>query len=104
MIMVYMFLLSPIVSFLLVFPSRKRIEVSIDVPSSEVEKGGVTKVKLHLKNRTFIPIPFLRIFCQAQNFSVDGSNEVMVSLGAFQNKTITLEYTAKSKVSVNRCN
>lgn len=98
MIMVYMFLLSPIVSFLLVFPSRKRIEVSIDVPSSEVEKGGVTKVKVHLKNRTFIPIPFVNvIFCQAQNFSVDGSNEVMVSLGAFQNKTITLEYTAKSR-------
>lgn len=98
MIMVYMFLLSPIVSFLLVFPARKKIEVAIDAPSSEVEKGGITRVNVHIKNKSFMPFPFINVtFCRAVNFSVPGSNEVMVSLGPFQNKTITVEYTAKSR-------
>jgi len=98
MIMVYMFLLSPIVSFILVFPARKRIEINVDAPSSEVEKGGIIRVEVHIKNKSFMLFPFINLkFCSAVNFSLPGSNEVMVSLGPFQTKTITVEYTAKSR-------
>lgn len=96
MIMVYMFLFSPLVSILLIFPVRNRIGVSIDAPSSEVEKGGVIRVNVQIENKSFMPLPFINIkFCEAMNFSMPYSSNEIVSLGPFQTKIVTMEYTAK---------
>ncbi|WP_456049003.1 DUF58 domain-containing protein [Acetivibrio cellulolyticus] len=98
MVMVYMFIFSPIVSVLLIFPFRDRLSVSIDAPSSEVEKCGIIRVSVCIENKSFMPIPFVNIrFCQAVNFSISGSANEIVSLGPFQTKIITKEYTAKSR-------
>ena len=98
MIMVFMFLFSPVISILLVLPVRNRFDVSVDAPSSEVEKGGIIRVKVHIENKSFMPVPFINIrFCKAVNFSVQGPTDLIVSLGPFQTKTITMEYKAKSR-------
>lgn len=98
MVMVYMLLFSPLVSILLIFPLKKRIDTSVDVPSYEVEKGGVVRVNVKLENKSFMPIPFINIeFCQPVNFWVTGTYNEIISLGPFEKKVVTMEYTAKSR-------
>lgn len=98
MIMVFMFLFSPFISILLVLPVRNRFNISVDVPSSEVEKGGIIRINVHIENKSFMPVPFINIgFCKAVNFSVQSPTDLVVSLGPFQSKTITMEYMAKSR-------
>lgn len=98
MVMTYMFLFSPVVSVLLVFPFRKNVAVYVDMPYYEVEKGGVVRVNIRLENRSFMPFPFISIeFCEAINFKVSDSYNMIVSLGPFEKKVITMEYTAISR-------
>lgn len=98
MVMVYMLLFSPLVSIFLIFPLKKRIVTSVDVPSYEVEKGGVVRVNVHLENKSFMPIPFINIeFCQPVNFCVSGTYNEIISLGPFEKKVVTMEYTAKCR-------
>lgn len=98
MVMVYMLLFSPLVSIILIFPLKKRIITSVDVLSYEVEKGGVVRVNVHLENKSFMPIPFINIeFCQPVNFRVPGTYNEVISLGPFEKKVVTMEYTAKSR-------
>lgn len=43
MLLIYMFVLCIPVSFFLSWPLRKYFELSLETPSFEVEKGGITK-------------------------------------------------------------
>ncbi len=98
MVMVYMLIFSPLVSIFLIFPLKKRIVTSVEVPSYEVEKGGVVKVNVHLENKSFMPIPFINIeFCKPVNFRVPGTYNEIISLGPFEKKVVIMEYTAKSR-------
>jgi len=98
MVMVYMFLFSPLVSIILISPLRKRIITSVDVPAYEVEKGGVVRVNVRLENKSFMPIPFINIeFTQPVNFRLSGTYNHITSLGPFEKKVVTMEYTAKSR-------
>jgi len=98
MVMVYMLLFSPVISIILIFPFKNRIDVSIDVPAFEVEKDGVVRVSVRLENKSFMPLPFINIkFCEAVNFRVSGTHNEIISLGPFKTRTITMEYTAISR-------
>lgn len=98
MVMVYMFLFSPLISVLLVIPFRRKIDVSVNVPAFEVEKDGMVRVNVTLENKSFMPLPFISVeFCKAINFSVSDTYNKIVSLGPFEKKVIIMEYTAKSR-------
>lgn len=98
MVMMYMFLFSPVISYILIAPFRKKVCVCVDVPSFEVEKGGMVRVDVSLENKSFMPLPFISIeFCQAVNFRVPDTYNKIISLGPFEKKVISMEYTAKSR-------
>lgn len=98
MVMVYMLLFSPVISVLLIFPFRNRVAIHVDVPTFEVEKGGMVRVSVNLENKSFMPLPFINIaFCEAVNFRVPATYNEIISLGPFQTKIVTMEYTAKSR-------
>lgn len=95
-LMLYMFVISPIVSLVLILPFRQRIELSIDAPTVEVEKGGTVKVGVSIKNKSFLPVPFIDIiFLKADNFDICGPAGIRTSVGSFKTRVITAEYTAK---------
>lgn len=98
MVMVYMFLFSPMVSVLLIIPFRKKIGVRVDMPPFEVEKGGSIRINVNLENKSFMPLPFVCIeFCKAVNFNVPDSYNIVVSLGPYEKKVVSMEYTAISR-------
>jgi len=70
MLMLYMLILSPVLSLLLSYASLKSLEFSIDekVHASQVEKDGVVGVTVLLQNKSFVPIPIIDIsFAVPQN-------------------------------------
>lgn len=98
MVMTYMLLFSPIVSGLLVIPFRKKVLVYVDIPFYEVEKGGVVRVNVRLENKSFMPFPFISLeFCEAVNFKISETYNKIISLGPFEKKVISVEYTAISR-------
>lgn len=107
MLMLYMLVLSPVVSAILTVPLKRRIHVSIEVPSPvEVEKDGIVKVSVHIRNQSILPVPFVDItFIQAVNFELSGLPNCKISIGSLQTKTVTMEYRARrrglAKVGVN---
>lgn len=95
MLMLYMLLLSPIVSFFLTYPFRKKIDISIDVPSSEVEKEGTVKVVITIKNKALIPVPFICIsFIKARNLKLEGLSDIKITLAPNETRTIVARYNA----------
>ncbi len=98
MLLVYMFVLCIPVSLLLTLPLRKYIDVTLEIPSAEVEKGGVIKIILHLKNKSFLPIPFLRIgFMDTVQLIQRDFPEDSLSLSPHETKSITVRYFARHR-------
>lgn len=61
MMMLYMLVLCVPISYYLTRPLQKRFEVSLEIPSGEVEKNGTIRVKIRICNKTFLPAPFVHI-------------------------------------------
>lgn len=95
MLMLYMLFLSPLVSFFLTYPLRKKINVSIDVPSSEVEKEGTVKVTVTITNKTLIPVLYIGVsFMKAQNLQLQGFSDIKISLAPHEKRTVVARYNA----------
>lgn len=98
MLMLYMFIISPVISVVLVYPAAGRTDISIKAPTVEVEKDGVVQVSVVMQNKTFLPIPFMDIaFLEAESLSISGMPSFRVSLGSYQTRVINIEYTAKRR-------
>lgn len=100
MLMLYMLILSPILSLLVAFLSRRNLEVSIDaqVQSAQVEKDGIVRVSVFLRNKSFMPIPIVYItFIDPPNLSLLGDTRPIISLGPFKTQILVLEYKAKCR-------
>jgi hypothetical protein len=98
MLMLYMLVFALFISVILTIPLKGSIVVSIDAPTIEVEKDGVVKVKLHIHNRSILPVPFIDVsFIQSQNFAIASPSDIRFSLGSRMKKTISVEYCAKTR-------
>lgn len=98
MLMLYMLILSPVLSLLLSYASLKSLEFSIDekVHASQVEKDGVVGVTVLLQNKSFVPIPIIDIsFAVPQNLIPLDNPRPIVSLGPYKTQIIHLQYKAK---------
>lgn len=96
MLMLYMFLLAPAVSAVLTFVIRKNVDIGILIPKTEIEKDGIIKVEVYLRNKSFLPIPFVDIvFNEGGNFTLSDSSIIRVSLGPYKRVTVSMEYTAR---------
>lgn len=95
MLLVYMFVLCIPVSFFLTWPLRKCFEITLDTPASEVEKGGVIKMNILLRNNSFLPVPFVGIsFLDAKNLILQEKLEGTLSFAPHETKNITVRYYA----------
>lgn len=98
MLMLYMFFVSPIVSLLLTWPLKNKIDINIQISQSEVEKEGILTAKVHIKNRTILPIPFVIInFIKAPNFANPSFSQIKVALGPLKERTVTAQYVAVTR-------
>ncbi|TYQ16541.1 UNVERIFIED_CONTAM: putative conserved protein (some members containing a von Willebrand factor type A (vWA) domain) [Acetivibrio alkalicellulosi] len=98
MLMLYVLILLPIFSTFFVYPVSRRLEVSIQVPTLEVEKDGLAEVKVLIKNKSFIPTPFIDIsFIEAPNFNFSHDSDITVFLKPMETKSITVGYTPKCR-------
>jgi uncharacterized protein (DUF58 family) len=98
MLMLYMLVFALFISVILTIPLKGSIVFSIDAPTVEVEKDGVVKVKLHIHNRSILPVPFIDVsFIQSQNFTIASPSDIRFSLGSRMKKTISVEYCAKTR-------
>lgn len=95
MLLAYMFVLCIPVSFFLTWPLRKRFEISLEMPSFEVEKGGVIKMNILLRNKSFLPVPFVGIrFLAADNLVMQEDSAGTLSFSPHEAKSITIRYYA----------
>ncbi len=98
MLMLYMFIISPIISVVLVYPAARRIDISVKAPTAEVEKDGTVDVSVVMRNKTILPVPFIDIeFIETENLSLSDMPSFRVSLGSLQTRVINIEYTAKRR-------
>lgn len=96
MLMLYMFLLAPAVSAVLTFIIRKNVDIDILIPKTEIEKGGIIRVEVCLRNKSFLPIPFVDIvFNENSNFTLSDSSVIRVSLGPCKGAAVAMDYTAR---------
>lgn len=96
MLMLYTFILTPILSMLFTYPAKSRLEFFFQIPNKELEKGGIINATLTIKNKSIFPAPFIRIsFIEALNLSISQPNNISVFLGPMQKKSINVEYKAK---------
>lgn len=94
-LMLYMLIGAPLISLLLTISVRRKIDVSVKIPSVEIEKGGKAIVEVFLENKSWLPIPFIDIvFRNSINFTLSDLPIISVSLGPFKSKTVSMEYTA----------
>ena len=92
----YALILMPLISILLTYPVKSRIEIFFRILSRELEKDGMTSVELTIKNKSIFPAPFIIIsFIEALNLSISHPSNISIFLGPMQSKTITVEYKAK---------
>lgn len=61
MLMVYILVLCVPISYYLTRPLRERFEISLEIPSGEVEKNGIIRIKIRICNKSFLPVPFVHI-------------------------------------------
>jgi len=84
MLMLYMLILSPVLSLLLSYASLKSLEFSIDekVHASQVEKDGVVGVTVLLQNKSFVPIPIIEyIVCCSAKLDSSGQSQAYCVFG-----------------------
>ena len=95
MLMLYMLLISPPLSFLITYPLRKSIDISVEVPSSEVEKDGTIMVVVTIANRTFMPVPYIDIvFMKPGNLKLSVCSSMKVFLAPYEKRAISVKYNA----------
>ncbi|MDP4088464.1 MAG: DUF58 domain-containing protein [Bacillota bacterium] len=98
MLMLYMFLTAPPVSAVLTLLVRKKIDISVRIPRVEVEKDGVVQVEVYMRNRAYIPVPFVDItFAAPSNLTLSEGPGIGVALAPRGNRTITISYTARCR-------
>lgn len=98
MLMLYMLIISPILSLILSLISVRSLEVSIDekIHVSQVEKDGVVGISVFLQNKSFIPISIIDIsFVVPPNLIPLDSSNPIASLGPYKSTIVNLEYRAK---------
>jgi len=98
MLMLYMLIFSPLLSWILCFISLRNLEISIDekIHASQVEKEGVAGITVLLQNKSFIPIPIIDIsFIVPQNLIPLDNPSPIISLGPYKTQIVNLEYRAK---------
>lgn len=97
-LLMYMFVLCIPVSFFLTWPLRKSIEIAVEIPAFEVEKGGVIKMKVLLHNKSFLPILFIGIrFLNADNLILQEKAEETLSFSPHETKSISVRYYANHR-------
>lgn len=95
MLMLYMLLVCVPVSFLMTWPFKKYIDMELDIPSCEVECGSIVRMNIKIRNKSFMPIPFLYIrLSEADNLSITEKSEIHLSFSPYETKTITVKYSA----------
>lgn len=95
MLLVYMFVLCIPVSFFLTWPLRKRFEITLEIPAFEVEKGGILKMNILLRNKSFLPVPFVGIsFLKADNLILQEETGGTLSFSPYETKSFTVRYYA----------
>ncbi len=94
MLMLYMLILSVPVSFLLTMPLKKCFKISVEIASWEVERGGVAKVDIIIRNKSFMPIPFVYIcFMEAGNLRLHDNPNKHLSFSPYETKVINVKYS-----------
>lgn len=107
MLILYMFLISVPLSFFITWPLRKHLHVEIEIPSIEVEKDCVVKINGSIRNRSFMPIPFVMVdLLDANNLTPIGLPNKNLSFAPFEEKSFTIKYRAlcrgTAKVGIKR--
>ena len=95
MFILYMFLVCIPVSLLLTYPVRKCFDIEIEVPSSEVERDGIAQMRLVIRNKSFLPVPFVMIdFSESENLSLQMIPETHYAFSPYESKSISVLYRA----------
>ncbi len=98
MMMLFMMLVSPFVSFMLIYPAKRRLDVTVEIPSKDLERGSELTVAVTLKNNTVFPVPFvdLSFFHTYGIEPVDSINQ-RVSIGPMRETVLYYRYVARSR-------
>jgi uncharacterized protein (DUF58 family) len=95
MFILYMFLVCIPVSLLLTYPVRKCFDIEIEVPSSEVERDSIAQMRLVIRNKSFLPVPFVMIdFSESENLSLQMIPETHYAFSPYESKSISVLYRA----------
>jgi len=95
MLMLYMLGFSALISVATTLSFKNQIEVKVEAPTQEIEKGGSLKVNVHLRNKSFFPIPFIEIsFITSKNFIINDPSKLRVTIGPYKERIVSLEYKA----------
>lgn len=95
MLLFFMLLFAPFISMAFFLLIKNKLEIEVHISQDEVEKYGVCTVNLTLKNKTFLPVPFIDIhFFKPDNFTFNEPSSTIFSLGPFETKQLNFNYTA----------
>jgi hypothetical protein len=98
LLMLYMLILSPVLSLSVALISKKNLEVVVDPKADllQIEKDDIVRVKIFVKNKSNFPIPIVYIFFfNPSNLMPLSPPHLFISLGPLEARDIVLEYQAQ---------
>ncbi len=98
MLMLYMLGFSALISAVMTLPIKNQIEIKVKAPTQEIERDGIVKVNVYLRNKSLLPIPFIEVsFITSKNFIINDSSKIRMTIGPLKEKVVFLEYKARAR-------
>ncbi|MCX7747952.1 MAG: DUF58 domain-containing protein [Clostridia bacterium] len=97
-VLLYVFLITPVVSLLLTIPAIFMVQAKADIKFSEIERGKPAAICLNIRNSFFLPFPFIDVsFYESEGLTIMNGKVLRLSLGPFSVNNINVSYSANNR-------